>query len=466
MFISLLQKIVRPMFGEFEIEEFKKFLRLGLVFSCILGSYWSIRVLKSPIFVELVDKQQIPWAKTASILCLIPIVMIYTKLLDKMTHAKMFYRIAALYGITTIIFGLLFMSTSIGQAPREIIELRQGFALYATKVLGYAWYVFVESYGSLVIALFWAITSSTTMPESAKKGYSLIVAIGQMGGIFSPYLISQLPGRYGHETSSLALFLCSILMFALIYLMGYFYKATPHHLMTSFHGKNEEVIEQKQEPGFLEGLQLLLKHKYMLSIFAVTCIYEIIITIFDFHFTTMAATQYSGRAFDTYYGFYGSSVNLVALACLLLGINNITRILGVGFALLLMPCIFAVALFGFTTLNSLNFLFSLMVASKAINYALNGPAIKQLYIPTTPDVRYKTQAWIEAFGSRSSKAAGSGFNMLYGPLQKQLGELAGRARHVALSSYLGFSLVFVWFFIAWYLGKKYKHAIDNKNVVC
>ena len=33
-----------------------------------------------------------------------------------------------------------------------------------------------------------------------------------------------------------------------------------------------------------------------------------------------------------------------------------------------------------------------MVGSKAINYALNGPALKQLYIPTTTDVRFKAQA--------------------------------------------------------------------------
>ena len=58
-------------------------------------------------------------------------------------------------------------------------------------------------------------------------------------------------------------------------------------------------------------------------------------------------------------------------------------------------------------------LFWLMVASKAINYALNSPSMKQLYIPTSKDVRYKSQAWIESFGSRGSKAVGSGINDLH-----------------------------------------------------
>lgn len=108
----------------------------------------------------------------------------------------------------------------------------------------------------------------------------------------------------------------------------------------------------------------------------------------------------------------------------------------------------------------------LMVGSKAINYALNGPALKQLYIPTTHDVRFKAQAWIETFGSRASKEGGSIFNMALAPLQKSLGMVAGRVRHVMLSSYLGFGLVIAWFFIALFLGKTYKKAIDNNKVVC
>ncbi len=174
----------------------------------------------------------------------------------------------------------------------------------------------------------------------------------------------------------------------------------------------------------------------------------------------------SGTHLARYIGAYGSSVNIVALMCLLLGISNITRILGVGAALLLMPVIYALAIIGFVSFDSLNFLFALMVGSKAINYALSGPAVKQLYIPTTPDVRFKSQAWIETFGSRSAKEAGEIFNWTIKPLQARLGAVVGRARHIMYSAYFGFAVVAVWFFVAFYLGKTYKKAIDEKRVVC
>jgi AAA family ATP:ADP antiporter len=135
-------------------------------------------------------------------------------------------------------------------------------------------------------------------------------------------------------------------------------------------------------------------------------------------------------------------------------------------ALAAMPIIVGLALVGFLSMDSLAFLFTLMVGSKAINYALNGPALKQLYIPTTPDVKFKAQAWIETFGSRSSKQAGSVFNMTLAPLQKVMGELTGKARYMMLSGAICFPLLAFWFIIAIYLGRKFKKAIHEKSVIC
>ena len=107
-----------------------------------------------------------------------------------------------------------------------------------------------------------------------------------------------------------------------------------------------------------------------------------------------------------------------------------------------------------------------MVGSKAINYALNGPALKQLYIPTTPDVKFKAQAWIETFGSRSSKQVGSLFNMSLAPLQTLFGALAGRSHYLMLSGILCFPLLALWLVIAIFLGKSFRKAIHGNRAIC
>lgn len=466
MIVSFVQTICKPMFGTFEREEFKKFLRMGLIFSFIIGSYWTMRVLKDAVFTKLVGIEYQPWAKTVSLILLIPTLMIYTKLLDRFSREKTFYILATYYGVATIVFALLMINPVTGMAAPETITARTGIAAFCTKLLGYLFYSFVESYGSLIVALFWAIASDTTLPESAKKGFSLVVAIGQVGGIVGPKYVTKFPRWLNFQTDAVAVAVCAFLTLSLIYLMKRFLTITPKELLTSFHGTDEKKLEQEQEPGFFEGLQLLFKHRYLLSIFGILFFFEFIVTIFDFHFKVLASQVYKGQALSEYWGEYGSAVNLVALICLLLGVSNITRWLGIGIALVLMPLIFTGAVFGFLTFSNLTFLFSLMVGSKAINYALNGPALKQLYIPTTHDVRFKSQAWIETFGSRGSKEAGALFNMTYKPMCARLGFELGRARHVMVSAVISFALIAIWALNALYLGRTYNKAVEEKRTVC
>lgn len=457
------QWICRFNFGQFEHEEFKKFIRMGFIFALIIGVYWTLRPLKDAIFIQLVGKFQLPFAKTISVIALLPLVMFYTKLLEKTSREKMLILLPTFYGISVLCFSMLMLLI---QAPAEEIANRSLFYFVATKAVGYFWYLFVESFGSLVVALFWAFAVDATQPTSAKRGFPLVVAIGQLGGVIFPYTIGGLPHRLGFSTDALSTACLGFLILCIIPLVRYFLRATPTHLLTAFDGTSEKAEEEKEEPGFFEGLKLLLKNRYLLAIFAANFIYEVVITIFDFNFKIAASSEYSGVALSNYLSIYGSSVNIVSLLCLLLGISNVTRFLGVKMALAAMPVIVGVALFGFMSLNSLSFLFALMVGSKAINYALNGPALKQLYIPTTPDVKFKAQAWIETFGSRCSKQAGSLFNMSLAPLQASFGTLVGRSHYLMLSGVLCFPLLAFWLLIAIFLGNSFRKAIKEKTLIC
>ncbi len=460
--LSIAHYIVRPLFGDFETEEFKKFLRMGVIFSFIIGSFWTIGTLRNALFLTYVGIAHLPYAKTVSLLLLIPAIITYTKLLDWYGREKVFYLFSCMSGILIFVFGFLF---SITQNSIYAVD-DVGVLSYVPIVLGYSFYFFVEAYGLLMTTLFWAIASDVTLPLSAAKGFPLIVALGQLGGIFGPYFINSLPRRLGLSTSALSLYIAAFVVVQLFFLMKRFFFYTPSELLVSYHGINEQEEEKQQEAGFFEGLRLLINHSYLLGISAIIIFPEIITSIFDLHFHSLAAQQYSGADLVEYFGAHGSTVNIMTLLFLLCGISNITRVLGLSVALFLMPIIYGAAIAGFISLNSLSFLFFLMASSKAINYSLNGPAIKQLYIPTTHAVRFKARAWMETFGSRGAREIGSLFNMLLAPLQRNLGEIAGRAQHAIYASYFGAILICAWFFIALFLGKTHKNAVNQKKVVC
>lgn len=458
--LTLIRKIIAPLFGTFEQEECKKFLRLGAIFSLIIGSFWTIGTLRNALFVTYVGITHVPYAKTMSLLLLIPSIFIYTRLLDWYGREMVFYMFSLFAASMTALFGFLFYFLD------TIVYSLGGIALLPVHVIGYAFFFFIEWYGLLMTTLFWAIVSDITLPDSAKKGFPLVVALGQVGGIVGPYCINSLPRRLGLVSGVLPLFISAIIMFCLYFVMKNFFKKTPQELLVSYRGINQKEEMQEAQAGFSEGLVLLFRNGYLLGIAAIVMFPEIITTIFDLHFHLLAAQSYKGVNLVEYFGAHGSAVNGMTLLFLLCGISSITRIIGVIVSLLLMPLIYGAAMYGFVTLNSLPFLFMLMASSKAINYALNGPAIKQLYIPTTSIARFKSRAWMETFGSRSAREIGSLFNMFLAPLQGSLGDVAGRARHALIGSYFGFTLVCLWFFIGLYLGRTYNKAIQENKVIC
>lgn len=466
MIITFFQQLFSPVFGSFEREEFKKFLKMGAVFSAVIGSYWTLGTIKEALISTLIGSTMLPYAKATSLICLVPMLMLYSRLLDYLSHERLFYILSIGYTVITFLFALLIMNQYIGEADAVTIAARTGWAAWGTHCLGYAYYAVIESYGSLMVALFWAIAVDTTQPESAKKGFSLVVALGQLGGIISPIIISKIPRFFGFETCGLSVMSCAFLLMSALFLLRYCLTSTPKAFLQSFQGTNQQQIMEKQEPGFFEGLWLLMQHRYLLCIFTMMFFFEMLTQIFDFHFKCMASQQFCGLALVEYIGVYSSMVSAMTLLCLVLGINRVTRFFGLSVSLALMPVVLGCAIFGFVTIHHLSFLFWLMVGSKAFNYALNVPAVKQLYIPTTHDVRFKAQAWIETFGSRSARQGGGFYNMLLKPMQNSMGTYAGQMYHILMTAYFGCAFVVIWFFIALYLGKTCKKAVESHTVVC
>jgi AAA family ATP:ADP antiporter len=454
---NIIIRFLKGWFGNFTKDELKKFLILGFAFAFIIGVYWSLRPMKDAIFMSMVGAKNIGYAKWLSVIVLLPLVIFYNKMLEKFPRHKMLYAMTTVYLILTIIFGVLLMHPEIG-LPNKMVS--------ASRWLGWAWYIYVESFGSLMVALFWAFTLDITPDESGKRGFPLITLIGQLGAIFGPLLILPLAGKSYFNSSAPVVIVCGAMLLIVIALVKLFMTVVPKDQLSGYHG-HKKAHTTEAEPGFFEGLQLLFSHYYLIGIFAIISIYEIIVTVIDFHFKNMVEANVFEEASRTLYlREYAIWVNVISAVCLVLGVSNIQRRLGLKFSLMLMPFIIGAAVLTFYFYPVISILFWIMVGAKAFNYALNGPAMKQLYIPTSKDVKYKAQSWIETFGSRGSKATGSGISNLKDPFMRHFGAGAGLALHIALSTYFSMGLLVMWFFIALYLGNTYNKAVKNNEIVC
>lgn len=446
----MLKKIATSLWGNFTRDELEKFGILSLLFFFIIGIYWTMRPLKDGIFMSMVGVENIPLAKMVSLLVVFPLVMIYSKLIDMFPRQKMFYALSLIYGGLALAFGFMFMSPTIGLANTTVSTGRW---------IGWAWYVFVESFGSLMVALFWAFLADTTTPESAKKGYFLLAMAGQVGGMIGAGYLAPLGRSFGASSAPVVLIL-GVLILGIIPIVWTLMRVIPKDQLEGYEG--EETKEQREEdekPGALDGFKLMLTQPYLLGIFAIITIYEVVVTILDFQFKMLISSTHASEVARTaYLGNFGFWTNLVALLCLVGGVRNVQKKLGLSASLALLPILVAGAVVSLKFNPILAVAFWIMVFSKAFNYALNQPSIQQLYIPTTKDAKYKAKAFIEMFGSRGSKALGSGINVM--------GKWMPVSQFLMISSVASMGLVSVWFFIAIYLGKICTKAIKENKVVC
>lgn len=453
----MLKRLATMLWGKFESrEELQKFGILALIFCGIIAIYWALRPMKDSIFNAIVgfEKWQ-PYAKTLSLFVIFPIIILYSKLVDMFPRHKVFYFLTGLYGAIALIMFFCFSDPSIGLANTVKSPYR---------ILGWVWYIWVESFGSLMVALFWAIVTDITSPESAKRGFPLIALFGQIGNMVGPYFINA--KKLGFGSSAPVVGIIAGMLFAIGLLFWVFMHVTPKSQLKGYHPEGEE---EGSEPGFFEGLKLLITQGYLLGLFVIITVYEVIVTVLDYHFKCSVVQAFPGSEIEqsAYLSSYATWTGLVSTLCVLFGINNIQRILGTRVSLLMLPALVAgaVLLIKFNP-QSLMIGFVVMVFSKAVNYALNQPTLKQLYIPTSKDTKYKAQAWIEMFGGRFSKFGGSVINGFRDPLVVSLGAIDGVARFLMFSSVISFGFVGVWLLVAVYVAGVYDKAIREKRIVC
>ena len=452
----MLKRLATMLWGKFESrEELQKFGLLALIFCGIIAIYWALRPMKDSIFNAIVGLEAWqPYAKTLSLIVIFPIIILYSKLVDMFPRHKVFYFLTAIYGAIALVMYFCFADPSIGLAN----TIKSPY-----RVLGWVWYIWVESFGSLMVALFWAIVTDITSPEAAKRGFPLIALFGQIGNMVGPYFLNA--KALGFSNSTPVVGILAGMLFGIGLLFWVFMHVTPSSQLKGYHGDNEE---EESEPGFFEGLKLLVTQRYLLGLFLIITVFEVVVTVLDYHFKCSVMNAFTTEVEqNSYLASYATWTGFISTLCVLFGINNVQRLLGTRVSLLMLPVLTAGAVV-LIKLNPQSLIvgFVVMVFSKAVNYALNQPTLKQLYIPTSKDTKYKAQAWIEMFGGRFSKFGGSVINGFRKPLVANLGQIDGVARFLMFSSVISFGLVGVWLLVAIYVAGVYDKAIKEKRIVC
>jgi len=456
----MVSSLIRFFYPDIKKEEVLKFGLFALVLFFILGSYWALRLLKDSLIYKLAFPESLGWAQgygkdlIPSLKMITPfivagVVVIYTKLLDMMEKHKLFYVFCSFYAF---LFGLtaiaLFVLKSFG--PQYI-------GAYPLAALGVAVYFATESFGSLVIALFWSFAVSCNRTDEAKRSFPFMIAVAQIGTIGgSSLLIFGMPNWAIYT-------LCTVTTILVMVMINRIVTVIPASNLVS------DKVEKKQKPDILAGIKLLFTQPYLLGVFIVSTFYEIVKTIVDFQMKSQASLL-PGMDFEVFLGWFGFWTNMTAFLMALLGTSYIMKKYGLKFCVIVYPVIFAISMIalyvyhqtGPSPENLCWATFGVMMLVTALSYAVNNPTKEMMYIPTSSDAKFKVKGITDTVGSRGSKAVGSAIN---NSLNVGATQAIKVANILAFGTLIGLGFIAVWLVAAFYVGTKNAQLVKDNQII-
>lgn len=459
-----LTQILASLISDNKYERLKVGL-LSLTYLFVIAAYTMIYDLKNSIFMSIVGKEYVPWAKMASMIVLVPAVLFYSLLVDKLRRYQLLYFYCFAYGIFGLMCAYVLGHPTIGLLNTDSSPWR---------LFGWAFYFFVEGFSPFVVSVYWAFSNSVSNPQNAKNNYGILVSGSKIGGMLSAglaWLILAMKDMSGIQLLSdavnhqilLIIFSGFILLVPIV--VYFFIKKVPGNYLHGYEAvykfeksKKEEETEPSQRLGLFSGLIMLLKRPYILGIFGMVFFYEVLSTILSYlrlDIAKAAANSVSEISIELYKQMF--AMHFVGFFISLIGTRTLMRWFGEKTCLVLIPLASGSLLFYFWLTYTPFSLTVVFVTLKSINYAFAMPVRESLYIPTVKDIKFKSKSWIDAFGSKFARTFGSSFNILV----DKLGSLFYFPLHGVMFAFL----IGSWLITSFLLGKRYAKAVKNNEVI-
>lgn len=440
--MNMISRIVHRLWGSLSGDELKKFLYLSAGAFCLIGSFWPLKPLKESIFINMVGSSYMPMVKMVTVAGVFVFVLFYSFLVDLFSKQRLIYAFLAFYVAFGALFVYLFAHPVIGLANT---------AVSPSRYIAWGFFLFVESYVTILMALYWSFVNDITTSSSAKKGYGMIVFGSQAGAlvfaVVGKYLISD-PSQY--VTRVPQLITISLSLFSVLGLIVWRLTCTlPPEMLVS----NSKDTKQKSSVGVLEGLWILLTRPYVAGMFSLMFFQEVIMSLMGIQQARLVeSTIVSAGARTNYYFDYSVILQVLSCSVALFGTSYIHRRIGTRLSLIIFPLTLLCCASLYLAVPHLYVVTLFMILIKALHYAFNQPVRETLYIPTSRNIKYKAKAWIDMIGMRSSKFAGA-----------QLSSVIG------FSSYLvgatAVALLGAWTVMAGIVGTKNERAIRKNKTI-
>ena len=203
------------------------------------------------------------------------------------------------------------------------------------------------------------------------------------------------------------------------------------------------------------GWRILRWNRYLLLIAGILLLAQLAQPVIEYQFMKTLEQHYQDQDLRTaFLSFFLSALGMISILVNLVITPAVHRFLGVMAGLLAQPIALTMSAIAFAGYPTLALAGAMKVVDRGLSYSINRASRELLYVPIAPRLIYQAKAWIDMFGYRFFKVAGSVLVLLatqWLPWKLELGQL----------SWLTVSICLAWIMIIAILRPVYRQVYDQ-----
>jgi AAA family ATP:ADP antiporter len=397
----------------------------------ILTAYYLLKVVREPLILLGGGAEVKSYATAAQAVLLIALVPLYGWVASRVPRMVLVNGVTAMFALSFVLFWLGYQ---------------------AGIPVGVPFFLWLGIFSMMVIAQFWSLANELFSEEQGKRLFPIIAIGGTLGAIAGSYAAKVLIGAIG---IGLLMPLAAALLVACIALTFAGTRAAKRIPRTE---DDEHEVDEKplsKEGGF----KLVLSVKYLRLIAIMIVLYNLVNTTGEYilgSVVTEAATAQAGgneelakTIVGQFYGDFFTWVNIIAAVLQMFVVSHLVRFIGLRAALLILP---AIALGGYALIATVPILAWIKVAKiteNSVDYSLHNTLRQMLWLPTSPEAKYKAKSAVDTFFVRFGDLLSGGVVWV---------GTAALALSPRLFAGVNLGFVALWLFLAFLVGREYKRC--------
>ncbi len=381
MFKSLLLKWKDILLRIFDIRmgEFKRVLLMLINIFLIIQCLWIIKPVANSQFLSIVGIDKLPLVFLLVAITALAFSSSYSRLLNRLPLQKIMTR--------TYVISIFFLITFAMMMELHLFEYW----------MSYFFYIGVALFGLITTSQFWLLANLIFSSLEAKRLFGFIGAGAIAGGISGGYITSILTQ---FMNSNILLFVASGLLIVSLVLNQKIFLAFLPSL--SQGGRNSQSNTRQENP-----LRLIRNSKHLSYLALILGISVVVSKLVEFQFSAIASARIQDPdQLTSFFGFWFSTSNVVALGIQLLITQRVVGSLGVGRSLFVLPG----ALFA-GTLAVLNTPVlwagtSLKLLDISLKQSINKAATELLILPVPMAIKSQVKTYIDVFVDTTATGIG------------------------------------------------------------